>query len=126
MTDTNTQLGAMFIMDENGVPKYEKVGGHKHYFIKLFIDGAPKDAQKTTYTLHETYFDPIRDVSRDDGKFVEPITSYGDYIIKANVLTPDGRQVVNRSLSDALRSSYSHDNISPLTIETALKDIENN
>jgi hypothetical protein len=125
MTETTPKLGAMFVLDANGVPEYETAAGRKHFHIKLFIDDAPANAQRATYVLHRSYFDPVRDVRRDDGKFMEPITSYGDYVVQAKVISPDGPRIVENSLSDALKAYYEQASASP-AVQTALNQIENN
>ncbi len=123
MTDETPDLGAMFVLDANGKPEYETASGRKHYYIKLFINGAPEDAQRATYQLDRSYFDPVRDVRRGEGKFMEPITSFGDYVVQAKVVSPDGPKIVEKSLSDALKSFYSAVDASP-AVRTALQEIE--
>ena len=99
-------------------------GGRKHYGIRFSVDGAPEDAFAVIYLLHETYYDPVREV-RTAPEFAEGTTSYGDYIVRADINRSNGStEVASAWLSDALKERY-RDTSDP-RIKQAIADIENN
>lgn len=107
-----------------GKPDFITVDGAKHYRIRLFVEGAPEDAYAVTYKLHESYYDPVREVHQDSEQFEEEITSYGDFAVAAKIR---GRQRSESSqviLSRALQESYK--NTSDPTIQQAINDIKQN
>jgi hypothetical protein len=86
------QIGAQFILDQKGRPRYEQdEHGLRHYRIRLFVDGATPKVKAVTYKLHDSYYDPLREVFRDDknpdDRFSEVITSFGDYSV---IVSPSG------------------------------------
>src|SRR5262249_17412858 len=78
---------------------------YTHYRIKLWVEGAPTDTRSVTYRLHESYGEPLREVSRGPS-YDEEITSYGDFTLKALIRQPQDFDVVSVGLLDALRETY--------------------
>ena len=57
-------------------------------------------------SMHETYYDPVRE-SRDRASgFAEDLTSYGDFTVQAKIRTRDGVETVATPLSRALTSGH--------------------
>ena len=77
-----------------------------------------------TYRLHETYYNPIREVHRGTPGFAESTTSFGDYDVLAEVRGRGGLNTAATSLSRALRETYGPN--PGAEIATAIKDIEAN
>lgn len=93
---------AQFILDPNGVPIIKYKGKHTHYRMKLMIRDAPEDAYAVTYELDETYYEPVRESRRRSEDFVENLTSYGDYTVRATVRGKQRTQTLVAKLSEAL------------------------
>lgn len=123
MTEIEPKICAKFLLDINNKPKYY-VYAYKHFGIMLFIRNAPKDVHAVTYELHETYVDPVREVSRDVPNFELEITSYGDYEINAKIRQRDYATFISRCLSDALCETY--ENSSNPDIQNAINYIKEN
>jgi len=122
MTEKKATLKAEFLLDEAGKPRATAEGGRTHYEIRLFVDDAPETAFAVNYELYEDYFLPLRESVRKRQSFDEEITSYGDYEVRAEVRTREGRRVrLQRQLSEALRDGMSKA-ITP-SVEGALKRI---
>ncbi|MBI5119314.1 hypothetical protein HZA56_22830 [Candidatus Poribacteria bacterium] len=60
-----------------------------------------------TYVLHETYYEPVREVRNGQNNVEEKTTAYGDYTIRARIRNPNEVQTVQVDLSDALEKEYS-------------------
>jgi transcription initiation factor IIF auxiliary subunit len=121
MSSIITKIKATFLLDVEAKPKGRDSG---HYAIKIFVENPPEDAYAVTYRLHETYYDPVREVyNREDG-FAEVLTSYGDYEIQARIRTKSFPIELNRSLYDALEESHRNDR--DASIVKALNDIHDN
>lgn len=118
------KIRATFQLDESGTPVRIKQGDLTHYSITLHIEGAPEDTYAVTYTLHDTYYDPVREARNSEDKFSEELTSYGDYTVQANTRTKAGVFTISSKLSRSLAASY-EDQITP-EIQAALNDIRNN
>lgn len=98
------RIRAEFVLDAQGRPL--RYGSDPaHYRIRLWVDGAPHDAHAVNWELHETYFDPVREVLRKPG-FVEEITSYGDFVITARIRSRKRHEQASALLSEALASTY--------------------
>ena len=70
------------------------------------MEGVPEDAYAVTYQLHESYYDPTREVHRQVPDFQQFITSYGDYDIKAQIKRKKDVDFLAETLSRALRQTY--------------------
>jgi len=117
------KLVARFLPDEAGRPKVVKSDGTKHFTIELLVKDAPKDAFGVTYTLHDSYYDPVREVLGEAASgFPEEVTSYGDYRVRARVRSSDGSFPVSAKLSEALRAFYGEE--LPPEIADAIQTIE--
>ena len=117
-------LIAKFVLDAEGAPKVAYAGDPPHYRIALTVSGAPEDAYAVTYELHESYYEPVRESRRRADDFVEEITSYGDYEVRATVRGKRRTQMVVAGLSDALELGHAKDRSG--AIETALSNIKSN
>jgi hypothetical protein len=106
MSEAKSNLKASFVLDSNGKPIGRSTG---NYEIKVSVDNAPEDAYATTYRLHDSYYDPIREAySKEDG-FTQDITSYGDYIITARIRTKSSPIEIKESLYNALLKTHGND-----------------
>lgn len=114
------KIKAEFILDADGKPIQES----GHYEIRLSIKDAPPDTHRVTWQLHETYYDPIRDVRDRNSGFAEVLSSYGDYEVKATVRLKDRSILATRGLAEALRDNYVG-NTNPAVLG-ALSDIAEN
>ncbi len=99
-------LRAEFELDALGRPLMAQSGQHDHYKIRLLVDGAPIDTHAVTYELDRSYYDPIREARDRSGGFTQEVTSYGDYVVKANVRAKSGSTTLAVPLSKALEYSY--------------------
>jgi hypothetical protein len=99
-------LTAKFDLDERGEPRAIKRGILDHYTILLGVDHCPTDTYAVTYNLHDSYYDPVRQVSRSTPGFEEQISSYGDFEVRATLRTKGDQHVVSELLSTSLRRSY--------------------
>jgi hypothetical protein len=100
------RICAEFQLDEKGRPIATTRNNLKHYKIRLFMESVPQDTYAVTYKLHESYYNPTREVRRGNPKFEELITSYGDYIVKAEVRGKKSFDLEAVELSQALKESY--------------------
>lgn len=124
-------LTARFVRDADGKPQcVVDATGMRHFSIELGIAGAPDDATRVIYRLHDSYFDPIREARSDPARgggegarFAERITSFGDYELTARVETPAGPVVLREWLSTALEQGEAGSIAQPDTA-MALKLIE--
>lgn len=118
------KLLAEFELDEQGRPVFSPGDGVNHYRVTLYVVDPPPTAYSVTYELDESYVVPRRVVSRTVRDFRECITSYGDYVVRAAVMTkdrPSAPIIVAEMLSEALRHRYAGDG-SP-KIQAAIQDI---
>lgn len=100
------KLRAEFVVDPTGEPMAVPGKTATHYKIRLFVEGAPASTTRVTYTLHESYRQPVRDVPFGVKDFEEQITSYGNYTVKATVRTREGVRLLSIDLAEALREHY--------------------
>lgn len=120
----NSMLLAKFVIDSSGIPKAGYSGPPIHYYIRLMVKDAPDDTYAVTYELHETYYEPVRESRRSSEDFVEEITSYGDYLVRAIVRGKSQTQTLVAELSEALARGHLNEKSS--AIEKALNDIRMN
>lgn len=116
-------IKATFRLDERGRPAFF-LKNHKNYNIRLQVENAPDDTYAVTYTLHESYYEPVRESRDRANQFAEDLTSYGDYTVQAKVRSKQGVTTIATALSDALKRGHASA-LSP-EIESALKDIREN
>lgn len=100
------RICAEFQLDEKGKPITTTYNDLRHYKIRLFMQSVPQDTYAVTYKLHESYYNPTREVRRDKPQFEELITSYGDYIVKAELRGKKSFDLEAVELSQALKESY--------------------
>ena len=117
------EIKATFELDDHGDPVAIKRGDLNHYRIRLNLENAPEDTYAVTYTLHESYYEPVREARDKANKFEEDLTSYGDFVIQAQVRTREGIITTTVPLSTALAESQ--DEQITAKIESALLDIRN-
>ncbi len=123
------RLVARFQLDEKGEPRFVVDNtGLKHFEIALDVDDAPEEAVSVTYRLHETYWDPVREVFRGTkgsegvAGFCEEITSYGDFDVEVSVSGSLGvPTLIREPLSAAL--SRSHQDDPSQSVRRALSEI---
>lgn len=124
MSTTRHRIVARFILDEVGKPHFTNPKAHSHYKISLHIEDLPSDAYAVTYYLHESYYDPVREIRDKASSFAFNTTSYGDYEVTAKVRTKEGALTTKRTLYEALKETYG-DSASD-EIRKALQDIREN
>ena len=79
--------------------------GYGNYDIRLFIENAPPETEKVVYELHETYIEPVNEVTDKSNNFELEITSYGDYVV--NIEIHAGKiSELNVWLTQALKNFY--------------------
>lgn len=120
--EKQAKLMARFILDNQGRPMLIERDNHKHYWINLYVEGAPDNTYAVNYQLHESYPDPLRESRQQNDGFVEKLTSYGDYTVQARLRTKNRVEVIASELSEALARGYG-DKVSPI-IGEALDDIK--
>lgn len=120
----NPSIIATFVTDKDGNPEAIEQGGKKHYRIRVEIQNAPKDTYAVTYRLDDSYYEPIRESRASTLKFIEDLTSYGNFEVKADVRTKQRVAPVSVDLSQALKRGHGL-KLTP-EIEAALRDIESN
>ncbi len=119
------KLIAEFTLDKEGAPQLLTRSDLRHYRITLRVVDAPRDSIGITYHLHETYYDPVREVNSPKNDFAEEITAYGNFDIVAEISRPLKIDRIRRSLYSALKES--HPAISANDkIKQALNDIREN
>jgi hypothetical protein len=118
------KIAANFILDETGKPRFTTARNHNHYSMLFHIETPPPDTYAVTYYLHETYFDPVREIRDAASAFAFQTTSYGDYTVTAKIRTKSGSFTLKRRLYQALEESC-RDITSP-EIQRALQDIRDN
>lgn len=116
------KIRAEFQLDEKGKPLAIDRNNLKHYKIRLYMVDVPEDAYAVVYRLDETYYDPTREVRRGAPDFEERITSYGDYVVKAEIRGKKSSDLSAVELSQALRDTYVSS--SDEGIRRAILDIE--
>ncbi len=121
---TKPKIRAEFGLDPNHNPIAIAAGDKIHYTIRLFMENVPEDAQEVIYQLDETYYNPTREIRRDQEGFRENITSYGDYVVKAQIRRKTYSDLVTAYLSEALRETYG-DTPSD-AIQKAIEQVEKN
>lgn len=124
MSGDKPKIVARFILDDSGIPRFTKQKMHKHYKISLCIEDLPHDTYAVTYYLHESYYDPVREIRDREENFAFKTTSYGDYEVTAKVRTRDGSITTKRTLYEALRET--HGKSATSEIIQALGDIRGN
>lgn len=118
------KLAARFVLDEEGRPKLIEGGNRKHYLIDLYVEDAPENTYAVNYHLHDSYYDPLRESREPKARFVERLTSYGDYTVHAKLRTKNFVEPVSAELSEAL--ARGHTGEASAMITNALDDIKNN
>jgi hypothetical protein len=121
MNSLQPDIRAELVLNTGDQPEYIQGRQRKHYRIKLTMENVPQGVDQILLELHSTYPNPIREARREAG-FVVDITSYGDYVLNAQV--PDGRflNVVRKKLSDALLEAHAR-NPNP-AVEAAIQEIK--
>jgi hypothetical protein len=101
------KLQAEFVLDrESREPAAETDGDTKHYSIELSVADAPPGANAVTYTLDDSFYDPIREARNRANGFKEEITSYGDFQVRADIRTKNGTITLRKKLSDMLKEHH--------------------
>lgn len=123
---------AEFLLDQQGQPTFLQLGSKKHWKILLKLVNAPTDAASVTYKLHDSYWDPSREVIRPSApppsgeppSFAEEITSYGDYLVRASVSgSPLAGKRLEGQLSELLRASPPPPQADPEAIKRAIEEL---
>lgn len=119
---SDPKICAAFQLDGEGRPIAMVRNNRRHYKIRLFMEDVPQDAYAVTYKLHESYYNPTREVRRGATKFEEQITSYGDYVVKAEVRGKKASGFAAVELSRALKETYGSD--PDIAIRQAIQEIQ--
>jgi hypothetical protein len=120
--NTNPEVVAFFKLDEEGKPVFETDRkGTRHYEITLGVRGAPEGTAGMTYELDDSYYEPSRDVWSAKAKeagpgagFAEPITSYGEFTVRAKAITASGPMKFKSSLTEALALGHRESMTAPI------------
>lgn len=121
---TKPKICAEFRMSDGEPVVAFEDGDVRHYAVRLYIEGAPADARVVTYHLHDTFYDPLREVRRTQADFSENIETYGDFQVIATIRGPDGTSRITRGLAAALKEQYGDD--APDVVKNAIRDIAEN
>jgi hypothetical protein len=113
-------IAARFDLDDSGLP----VETDGVYDITLSILAAPADTYAVTYTLHESYFDPVRESRKRKSDFATHITSYGDFTLLAELRTERRTIALSADLSTALRRGHTGELTA--AVRAALAEIRDN
>jgi serine/threonine protein kinase len=105
------RIRAVFVLDGNQKPLMADDGRYVHYRIRLSVDNSPEGTSSVTYGLHESYGEPLREVSHGPS-YEEDITAYGLFEVKALIRYKKTFDMVSANLGDVLRESY-RDNQNP-------------
>jgi pYEATS domain-containing protein involved in immunity len=116
------KIRAEFVLDPGGRPRAENRDNRNHYKIRLFVADVPQDTYAVTYKLHPSYYNPVREVRRGTNEFEEVITSYGDYVVKAEMRSKKSVDIDATDLSRALKETYGPTPAGP--ISEAIQDLE--
>jgi len=93
-------------MDPEGKPLRLEGDNFPHYKIKLWTEGCPRGTYAVNYKLDDTYNDPNREVRSDVQNFEEEITSYGDFVVSAQIRQKGKTDLTTVLLSAALEATY--------------------
>ena len=121
MTESQPKLRAAFVLDSQKKLIVSQSGSRRNYKIKLFLENLPPDTFAVTYRLHESYYNPIREVRDKTGGFEHTITSYGEFIVTSKIRTTSFSKELTKSLYQALK--YTHGSENDSSIVQALEDI---
>jgi hypothetical protein len=102
---TKPVIVAQFVLDPEGEPVVAYQGNHTHYRMKLMVKDVPEDAYAVMYELDATYYEPVRESRRRSEDFVENLTSYGDYPVRATIRGKQ-RETLVAYLSNALEVGH--------------------
>jgi hypothetical protein len=103
------RMVAEFLLDENKLPRTVRLrdGGLIHYKVRLYIENLSKEVYAVTYSLHESFINPLREVRRDSsGMFSLEISTYGDFVVQARIRAKVGTYTLAESVSRALEAFY--------------------
>jgi hypothetical protein len=119
---TEPAITARFILDDQGRPRFEESpDGLRHYELALEVKNAPAEAYGATFELDPTYYDPVRSVRPDEtGALRLETTSYGDFVLTAQLNAKSPALPLRTSLARALRQSHPNPDAA---VQRALRDI---
>jgi len=96
---------------------------HDHFKILLSIGDLPGHAYSVTYRLHESFYNPVREVfEKKEFGFPLQISTYGEFLVRAEINSPSGVSTVAQSLTAALRERYGDS--CPLEIDQVIKQMQ--
>jgi serine/threonine protein kinase len=105
------RIRAVFVLDSNQKPLMADDGRYTHYRIRLSVENVPEGTYSVTYGLHESYGEPLREVSQGPS-YEEDITAYGLSEVKALIRYRKTFDMVRVDMWDALQETY-RDNGNP-------------
>jgi serine/threonine protein kinase len=105
------RIRAAFVLDSNQKPLMADDGRYTHYRIRLSVENVPDGTYNVTYGLHESYGEPLREVSQGP-TYEEDITAYGLSEVKALIRYKKTFDLVAVNMWDALQETY-RDNQNP-------------
>ena len=120
MNESRPTITAEFVEGPQG-PEGFKHEGVEFFRIRLGVSDLPDSTYAVTYTLHDTFFDPVREAREKTG-FMEEIETYGDFTVYAKVRTRQGVVSLKRQLSEALAEKLPADS----RYMTALTELQKN
>lgn len=106
------EMKAEFLLDKNGAPiSFEETEGGRTfqiYRIKLILEppAAAPEPRRVTFLLDDSYLQPVRKASRSGNRFVEEITSFGDFHVTAKYQAGDYFTAKAALLSELLRNGH--------------------
>ena len=114
------KLKVAFRLNEKGNPMVIDKDSVKHYKIHVSVEETPNDVYSVNYILHPSYINPFREERNRDGGFGFDTTTYGDYVISAELKGKKGNAIISTLVSESLEKSHQPQN--PALME-ALKNI---
>jgi hypothetical protein len=114
-------LRVEFRLDVNGNPMLINKDSVNHYKIRISIDNIPADVYAVNYQLHPSYISPFREERNRANSFGFNTTTYGDYIISAELMGKKGNQIISTLVSESLDRNHMQKN---KLIAEALKNIK--
>lgn len=95
-----------FRLDENGNPLYIQDKDIWHYKIHISIINIPEDTYAVNYLLHPSYISAFREQRNQSENFGFNTTTYGDYVISAELMGKKVNTIVSGLVSELLSKYY--------------------
>ncbi|HEX7845736.1 MAG TPA: pYEATS domain-containing protein [Chitinophagaceae bacterium] len=105
--DNRPEIQIAFRTNENGDPLYIDDKGTRHFKIRISIQNIPGDSYAVNYQLHPSYISSFREQRNREEDFAFNTTTYGDYIISAEVMGKKINTIASGLVSDLINKYYS-------------------